>query len=68
MGRKAGPRENSANWTLRIQMSVVEPLRTISKYTPLKPLVMHAERTAMSPSPLLSAAPARFGEIGRAHV
>src|ERR1700683_1725824 len=48
-GKSAGRTENADSWTLRIQRSACEFLRTISKYTPASPDVKQAATTAMIP-------------------
>lgn len=42
-------REKRESWTLRIQRSAWEPLRTFSKYTPARPEVKQAAETAENP-------------------
>ena len=49
IGARAGRSENTESCTLRIQRSVCEFLRTISKYTPANPEVKQAATTAKSP-------------------
>lgn len=49
-GARAGRRENMDNWTFRTHRSAFEPLRTISKYTPARPDVKHANETAINPT------------------
>jgi len=49
IGTSAGSSEKRESWTLRTQRSVVEPLSTISKYTPARPEVKHAAATARKP-------------------
>lgn len=48
-GNRAGTTEKTDSWTLRIQRSACEFLRTISKYTPASPDVKQAATTAMNP-------------------
>jgi hypothetical protein len=49
IGTSAGSSEKRESCTLRTQRSVVEPLSTISKYTPARPEVKHAAATARKP-------------------
>ena len=49
MGARAGKSENNESCKLRIQRSVCEFLRTISKYTPANPEVKQAATTAKNP-------------------
>ena len=42
-------RPNKPNWMFRVQRLAVDPFNIFSKYTPAKPLLQHARRTAPKP-------------------